>query len=232
MSNLNPDDGFSKNALNFVPGGIEDDRTDDPRPNNQKEWARIHDENMAADKNFDSKLDREAADALEALEDDRNLEPKLPASDPWAPAEPEPNMWGDHSAGPDNPDEGDHQSKLDGRDTSANRIPADKIQSLNLTSSREKVHTKLADRGQALLDAAFEIDEWEQSDMFKRMKALGDNPSNGALANLFEEMRQAEGGIGGMATFIMKTLDLTAKRNAAESAYFEYRRMAMDMGLI
>lgn len=98
-----------------------------------------------------------------------------------------------------------------------------------------EVRAKLDQLEKEVLDAVYQEAVFTSSPIYKRAMSLADKnqePSDEEVTGIFEEIKNSEGGTQGFAEFIMKSLEMPAKRQRAVSTYVEYRSMAEGLGLV
>lgn len=186
---------------------------------------------------------------------DRDLEPQLPPSDVWAPTDEAEENNSITLAGPDNPDEGDHQSKLDSLGapdfegqsdlrivhTDLPRVNPDPMPAAskflfgdseeNIASAqaaaakREAQRAKLIALGQAALDRIYDEYEFVNDPRFAEINKLIANDPDKMNDGEVADTFKAMQQTGNMVEYITKTLKLPAEREHAVRAYGEYRSM-------
>lgn len=99
---------------------------------------------------------------------------------------------------------------------------------------RVEVRAKLDQLSQTVLDLIHEEQVFVSSAQYTRMMSLAKNgdPSDSEIDSVFSEIKEAEGGYDGFAGFLIKSMELPAKRKQAVQAYSEYRSMAESLGLL
>ena len=101
---------------------------------------------------------------------------------------------------------------------------------------RVEVRAKLDQLERAVLDIVHEEQVFVSSAQYKRMMSLArsrkEEPSEGEVESIFDEIKEAEGGYDGFAGFLIKSMELPQQRKQAVNAYSEYRSMAESLGLV